>query len=85
MLLNTLFPSMYVCMYVTYISFLSLLVSTWLSGSPNPQQAMEVGRVVRRRGSDFFLDNRLTDGDEIVNLTHRPSFTPRKIPGTHFC
>jgi hypothetical protein len=32
-----------------------------------------------------FLDNRLKDGDEIVNLTRRPLFTLRKIPGTHFC
>jgi hypothetical protein len=32
-----------------------------------------------------FLDSRLTDGGEVLNLIHRPSFTPRKIPGTHFC
>jgi hypothetical protein len=32
-----------------------------------------------------FLDNRLADGDEVVSLTRRPPFTPRKIPGTHFC
>jgi hypothetical protein len=32
-----------------------------------------------------FLDNRLTDGGEVVSLTRRPPFTPRKIPGTHFC
>jgi hypothetical protein len=32
-----------------------------------------------------FLDNRLTDGDKVVSLTRRPPFTPRKIPGTHFC
>jgi hypothetical protein len=32
-----------------------------------------------------FLDNRLTVGGEVVNLTRRPVFTPRKIPGTHFC
>jgi hypothetical protein len=31
-----------------------------------------------------FLDNRLIDGGEVVSLTHRPPFTPRKIPGTHF-
>jgi hypothetical protein len=30
-------------------------------------------------------DNRLTDGGEVVTLTHWPPFTPRKIPGTHFC
>jgi hypothetical protein len=42
-------------------------------------------RVVRRRGSHIFLDNRLTDGDEVVSLTRRPPFAPRKIPDTHFC
>jgi hypothetical protein len=31
-----------------------------------------------------FLDNRLTDGGEVVSLKHRPAFTPRKIPSTHF-
>jgi hypothetical protein len=30
-----------------------------------------------------FLDNRLTDGGEVVSLTRRPHFTLRKIPGTH--
>jgi hypothetical protein len=32
-----------------------------------------------------FLDIRLTDGGEVVSLTSLPLFTPRKIPGTHFC
>jgi hypothetical protein len=32
-----------------------------------------------------FLDNRLTDGGEVVSLTHWPPFTPRKMPGTNFC
>jgi hypothetical protein len=32
-----------------------------------------------------FLENRHTDGGEVVSLTRRPAFTPRKIPGTHFC
>jgi hypothetical protein len=31
-----------------------------------------------------FLHNLLKDGDEVVSLTRRPPFTPRKIPGTHF-
>jgi hypothetical protein len=30
------------------------------------------------------LDNRLTDGGEVVSLTRLPPFTPRKIPDTHF-
>jgi hypothetical protein len=32
-----------------------------------------------------FLDNRLTEGGEVVSLTHLPPFTPRKIPNTHCC
>jgi hypothetical protein len=34
--------------------------------------------VVRRRGSHIFLDNRLTDGSEVVSLTRRPPFTPQE-------
>jgi hypothetical protein len=32
-----------------------------------------------------FLVNRLTDGGEVVSLTSRPPFTPKKIPATNFC
>jgi hypothetical protein len=32
-----------------------------------------------------FLDNQRTDGGEVVSPTRRPPFTPRNIPGTHFC
>jgi hypothetical protein len=32
-----------------------------------------------------FLDNRLTYGGKVVSPTLRPPFTPRNIPGTHFC
>jgi hypothetical protein len=32
-----------------------------------------------------FLDNRLTDGGEVVSLTRRPPLPPRNIPDTHFC
>jgi hypothetical protein len=31
------------------------------------------------------LDIWLTDGGEVVSLMRQPSFTPRKLPGTHFC
>jgi hypothetical protein len=31
-----------------------------------------------------FLDNRLTDGGEVVSLTLQPPLTTRRIPGTHF-
>jgi hypothetical protein len=32
-----------------------------------------------------FSDIRLIDGGKFVSPTRRPLFTPRKIPGTHFC
>jgi hypothetical protein len=32
-----------------------------------------------------FLDNRLTDDGEVVSFPRRHPFTPREIPGTHFC
>jgi hypothetical protein len=32
-----------------------------------------------------FLDNRLTDDGEDVSPTRQPPFTPRNIPGSHFC
>jgi hypothetical protein len=32
-----------------------------------------------------FLDNRVTDGGQVVSLTRRPPFSPRKFLGTHFC
>jgi hypothetical protein len=32
-----------------------------------------------------FSDIRLTEGGKVVSPTRRPLFTPRKIPGTHFC
>jgi hypothetical protein len=35
--------------------------------------------------STFCLEYRLIDGGKVVRLTHQPPFTPRKIPGTHFC
>jgi hypothetical protein len=33
----------------------------------------------------YFLDNLLIDGGEVVSLMHWQPFTPREIPGTHFC
>jgi hypothetical protein len=32
-----------------------------------------------------FSGSRLIDGGKVVSPTRRPLFTPRKIPGTHFC
>jgi hypothetical protein len=37
---------------------------------------MEVHRFIRRQGSHS--DSRLTDGGEVVSLTHRPPFTPQE-------
>jgi hypothetical protein len=39
----------------------------------------------RHRDPHIFLDNRLTDGGEVVSPMRRPPFIPRKIPITHFC
>jgi hypothetical protein len=32
-----------------------------------------------------FLDSQLTDGGEVVSLMRLPLFTPKEIPGIHFC
>jgi hypothetical protein len=32
-----------------------------------------------------FSDIRFIDDGKVVSPTRRPLFTPRKIPGTHFC
>jgi hypothetical protein len=64
------------------------LLSNWGGGGRvklSLQQAVEAHRIVRRRCSHIFQDNRITDGGEVVSLTRRPSFRPRKIPGTYFC
>jgi hypothetical protein len=41
--------------------------------------------VVRHRGSHIFIENWLTDGDQVASLKRRPPFTARKIVGTRFC
>jgi hypothetical protein len=43
---------------------------------------VEAHRIVRRRGSHNFPDNRLTYGGNAVSLMRQPPFTPRKIPGS---
>jgi hypothetical protein len=43
---------------------------------------------IRGRGdveAPIFCRCRLTDREEVVSLTRRLPFTPRKNPGTHFC
>jgi hypothetical protein len=49
-----------------------------VTGHEGPQSC-ETSRI------PHFLGNRLTVGGEVATLTRRPPFTPRKIPGTHFC
>jgi hypothetical protein len=44
---------------------------------------LATGREMSR--SPQFLDNQFSVGGKVVSLTRRPLFTPRKIPGTHFC
>jgi hypothetical protein len=39
---------------------------------------MKAHRVVRRQASYIFLDNRLTDGGEVVSLTRRLPFAPQE-------
>jgi hypothetical protein len=43
---------------------------------------MEARRVVRRRGSHFFLENRLTDGGKVV--LRAGALYSRNIHATHF-
>jgi hypothetical protein len=49
-----------------------------VAGRGNPY-GYEISRI------PYFLDNWLTDGSKVVSLTCWLPFTPRKIPGTHFC
>jgi hypothetical protein len=41
--------------------------------------------VVKSRGLPHFLDNRLTDGGDVVSIMRRPRFIPRKMCAAHFC
>jgi hypothetical protein len=61
-------------------------------GAPHKKKGKVIPVTGREGRSDcemlrlpHFLDNRLTDRGEVVSLMRRPPFTPRKIPGTHFC
>jgi hypothetical protein len=40
---------------------------------------------LRQVEAPTFSDIRLTDGGKVVSPMRRPLFTPRKIPGSHFC
>jgi hypothetical protein len=47
-------------------------------------KAVKAHRVVRGEDFPHFLDSWLTDGGEVVSLTHWLPITLRKIPGAHF-
>jgi hypothetical protein len=55
------------------------------SGNAVPVTRCEGPYGCERSRIPHFLDSQLTDGSEVVSLTYRPPFIPRKIPGTHFC
>jgi hypothetical protein len=52
-------------------------------GKASPVQAVEAG--CEKLRLPHFLDSRLTDGDKVVSPRRLPRFTPRNIPGNHFC
>jgi hypothetical protein len=45
----------------------------------SPEENTDDGGLHVNYSYPHFLDNRLTDGDEVVSLTRRPPFTPRKM------
>jgi hypothetical protein len=49
------------------------------------EEKLYLGVREQKRLNTTDLDNWLTDGGDVVSLTRRPPFIPRKIPGTHFC
>jgi hypothetical protein len=49
-----------------------------------PVQVVEALRVLEVEAPTF-SGIRLIDDDKVVRPTRRPLFTPRNIPGTHFC
>jgi hypothetical protein len=53
-------------------------------GKVIPVQAVEALRL-REVEVSTFSDIRLTGGGKVVSPTRQLPFTPRKIPGTHFC
>jgi hypothetical protein len=62
----------YLFMYILYVKAIPVT-------GPEGPQGCETSRL------PHIQDNPLTDGGEVVSPTRRPPFTPRKIPGTHFC
>jgi hypothetical protein len=55
-----------------------------IKGKPIPVTGREGPQGCEMSRLPYILDNRLTDGGEVVSLIRQPHFTLRKIPGTHF-
>jgi hypothetical protein len=56
-----------------------------LKGKAIPVTGCRGPKICETSRLPHFPHNRLADGGEVVSLTRRPPFTPRKIPGTYFC
>jgi hypothetical protein len=76
---------LYICIQEFLNQTLSLGEYERSKGKPIPVTGREDPEGCETSRFLYFLDNRLTDGGEVVSPTRRPPFTPRKIPGTHFC
>jgi hypothetical protein len=63
----------YIFMMVT-----SLWTSLTVKGKAIPVTGREGPYVFETSRLPHYLDNRLTDGGEVVSLTRRPPFTPQK-------
>jgi hypothetical protein len=86
------------CKSTEYVN--TYICRVWGSSPPSGHLEFETGKNVKgkaipvtgREGPQgcetsrlpHFIDNRLTDGGEVVSPTRRPPFTPKEIPGTHF-
>jgi hypothetical protein len=87
----------FVAVLLTGIYICALPTTTYVC-TPSEHEVLEIVKgkatIVTERGGPQgsetsrlprFLDSQLTDGGEVVSLTHRPPFAPMTIPGTHFC
>jgi hypothetical protein len=72
------------CLSFTLLNLL-WKVKRYVKGKATPVTGREGPLVCDTSRLPHFLDNRLTDGGEVVSLTCRPHFISRKIPGTHLC
>jgi hypothetical protein len=61
------------------------MISILKKGKAIPVTGLEGPQGCETSRLPHFLDDRLTDGGEVVSLMRRLPSTPRKIRGTHFC